>query len=237
MKIAYDFHIHTAASPCADDQMTPHNIVNMAKLKELEAIAITDHQTCINCEAVIQIGREKGLLVIPGIEIECREEIHFIALFKDLKVAKQIESYIQEHMPLIKNRTTLFGHQYQMNKEDEVVGEIERLLLIATQISAAEMIKKVRDIGGVIYPAHIDRPSYSILSQLGNIPDYLNLKIIEISQKVEYKTYVRDYADCTIIQSSDAHYLQDILERTSMLEVKHLTISEIFSRFQHKNIT
>ena len=81
MSLIYDFHIHTAVSPCADITMTPNNIVNMSILKGLQAIAITDHQTTANCEAVMTVGREKGLLVIPGIEIECMEEFHLIALF------------------------------------------------------------------------------------------------------------------------------------------------------------
>ena len=35
MKLFYDLHIHSALSPCGDADMTPNNIVNMAKIKEL----------------------------------------------------------------------------------------------------------------------------------------------------------------------------------------------------------
>ena len=41
----YDLHIHSCLSPCADDSMTPHNICNMAKIKGLDLIAVTDHNS------------------------------------------------------------------------------------------------------------------------------------------------------------------------------------------------
>ena len=43
MKIYYDFHIHSCLSPCGDSEMTPNNLVNMAQLAGLSAIALTDH--------------------------------------------------------------------------------------------------------------------------------------------------------------------------------------------------
>lgn len=222
MQIAYDFHIHTAASPCGDEYMSPNNIVNMAKLNGLQAIAVTDHNSCANCEPILRIGEENEILVIPGMEIECMEEFHCIALFSNLKEAKEIERYIQESMPNIKNRVDIFGHQYQFNEKDEIIGEIDRLLLTATSLSAEELFKAVRQIGGVIYPAHIDRNSYSIISNLGFIPNELNVNVIEISKNASLAVYEQRFKDQIIMQSSDAHYLQDILEQSSFLNVEVL---------------
>ena len=42
MNIYYDFHIHSCLSPCGDDDNTPNNIVNMALIKGLNAIALSD---------------------------------------------------------------------------------------------------------------------------------------------------------------------------------------------------
>ncbi|WP_069997507.1 PHP domain-containing protein [Cellulosilyticum sp. I15G10I2] len=231
MKIAYDFHIHTAASPCADEYMSPNNIVNMAKLNGLQTIAITDHNTCVNCEAVMQIGEQNDLLVIPGMEIECMEEFHCIALFKDIKTAKEIEDYVTSHMPQIKNRVDIFGHQYILNKEDEIIGEIERLLLTASAIPAEHLFKAVRAVGGVIYPAHIDRNSYSIISNLGFIPEELDIHMIELSKYASVYEYAQQYKDFTIIQSSDAHYLQDISQHENFLDTQNLDVNDLFKRF------
>ena len=84
MKVKYDFHIHTALSPCALEEMTPNNIINMSILSELDAIAVTDHNTCCNVEPLISLGKEANLVVLPGMEVESREEIHVVCLFASL---------------------------------------------------------------------------------------------------------------------------------------------------------
>lgn len=217
MKWAYDLHIHTVASPCGDVLMTPNNIVNMSLLKGLNIIAITDHQTVANCEAVMKVGSKKGLYVVPGMEIECMEEFHLIALFRNLETAREMEGWLRRYMLPIPNRVAVFGHQYVMNEQDECIDEIEQMLLIAAQISAGDIIKKALSLKAVIYPAHIDRKSYSILSNLGSIPIEYAFHILEISKNVIYKEYIKKYNNYTVIQSSDAHYLGDIAERNHLL--------------------
>ena len=235
MSLIYDFHIHTAVSPCADITMTPNNIVNMSILKGLQAIAITDHQTTANCEAVMKVGREKGLLVIPGIEIECMEEFHLIALFANLKEAEDIGRWINEGLPKINNRKDLFGPQLILNEEDDIVGELEQLLLTATQITVSDIVKEVRRKNGVIYPAHIDRYSYSILSNLGAVPEELNFNILEISRKASFKEYENMYNRCTIIQSSDAHYLSDIAENGRVLPNSNHELIHLVHQLNNNN--
>lgn len=230
MKIAYDFHIHTAASPCADEHMSPNNIINMAMINDLQAIAITDHHTCANCEVIMELGARNNLLVIPGMEIECSEEFHCIALFKDIETAVHIEKYVTSHMPDIKNRRDIFGNQYILNDKDEIVGEIERLLLTATTLSSLELFQEVRSVGGIIYPAHIDRQSYSIISNLGFIPEELDIHTIEISKTAHLKNYQEQYKQFTIMQSSDAHYLENILEAKNFIEISTFSIESIFKR-------
>lgn len=228
MKVYYDLHIHTAASPCGDDLMSPNNIVNMAKLKGLDVIAITDHQTCCNCQAVKKVGEANNLLVIPGMEIECVEEFHLVALFPSCEIAKQIENYIKKDMPKLKNNLQLFGRQQHLNEADEVIGEIEELLLVATNKSSNEIVKQVTTAGGIIYPAHIDRNSYSIISQLGVLPKEPIFNVLEISKGASIKQYENKYKAHHIIQSSDAHYLQDISEAHNFLELPEISMRALF---------
>ena len=56
MKVYYDLHIHSALSPCAEVEMTPNNIVNMSLLKGLDMIAVTDHNSCGNIRAVMEVA-------------------------------------------------------------------------------------------------------------------------------------------------------------------------------------
>ena len=88
-KYFYDLHIHSVLSPCGDDDMTPCNIVGMSKLLGLDVIAITDHNSTGNAEAVMKCGQAMGLTVVPGMELETREEVHVLMLFEDLSKANE----------------------------------------------------------------------------------------------------------------------------------------------------
>ena len=94
MKISYDFHIHTALSPCADEEMTPNNIINMAKIKRLDAIAITDHNCTMNCKALMKCAQKAGIIAIPGMELETAEEIHIICLLPNIEAADLMQEYV-----------------------------------------------------------------------------------------------------------------------------------------------
>ncbi|MCH5303690.1 MAG: PHP domain-containing protein, partial [Ruminococcus sp.] len=171
MKYFYDLHIHSCLSPCGDMDMTPNNIVNMAKLLGLDVIALTDHNTTLNCEAAIEAGKEIGLVVIPGMELTTSEDIHAVCLFPTLDKALLWNEYVDKNRIKIKNKAEIYGRQVIMNSADEEVGEIEELLLPSSNISIMNAYKKVKEFGGICYPAHIDRDSLSILSVLGEIDE------------------------------------------------------------------
>lgn len=232
MKYTYDFHIHTALSPCGDELMTPNNIVNMCKLNEIQVIAITDHNTCANCKVVMDVGAQQGVVVIPGMEIECMEEFHNIALFPDLKSAEWVEKRIKGYLPRIKNRVNIFGNQCLFNEKDEIIGEVEQLLVTACQLSAQTIYEWVKEVGGVIYPAHIDRPAYSIISTLGTIPSELATSILEISPLASMKNYLDAYKEWMIIQSSDAHYLEQLCKENNEIDLPDKSVERIVERLK-----
>ena len=171
MNFFYDLHLHSCLSPCGDMDMTPNNIVGMSKLLGLDVIALTDHNTSLNCEATMKVGEENGLLVIPGMELTTSEDIHAVCLFPTLEKALEWNDYVDQNRIKIKNKPDIYGRQVIMNENDEETGEIEALLLPATNISIMTAHKLVRDFGGVCYPAHVDRDSLSILSVLGEIDE------------------------------------------------------------------
>ena len=228
MRISYDFHIHTTASPCGDEAMTLNNIINLSYLLGKQIIAITDHQSCGNCEVAVKLGRQKGIIVIPGMEIECMEEFHAIALFPSLDAAKYIEKEVQGHMPYIKNQTHIFGHQWLLDEEGEVAGEIERMLLVATNLSIHDLVLLIKQCGGILYPAHIDRSAYSILSNLGTVPDDLDFKVLEISKMGNQEVFERQFNRYKLLRSSDAHTLEALCESEQFLELEYLSQTQLF---------
>lgn len=233
MKVAYDFHIHTALSPCAVDSMTPNNIINMALLNELDAIAITDHNSCQNAEVIMKLAVGTDLIVIPGIEIESREEIHIIALFPEISGAQKVQEKIYESLVMRVNQKSLFGEQLLFDEEDEVIGRVDQLLAMATALSMKEIKALVENEGGIFIPAHIDRPSYSIIANLGLIPKNINLSALEISRFANFEQTQEKYPTFNILQSSDAHELGFIGICKKKLEVEEKSIQAIFDAIRN----
>lgn len=217
LKCYYDLHIHSALSPCGDNDMTPNNIVNMAIIKGLDIISVTDHNSCGNVESVIKAAENK-LLVIPGMEIESIEEVHICCYFPDIKACKEMWDIVKANMQGIKNKPQIFGNQYYMDENDNISGEEEELLVSATKLPFEKVIEFAKKCGGVAVPAHIDRSSYSVLSNLGFIPDIPDIKTVEITKKNREK-YFDDYKQYNIITNSDAHYLWDIAEPEFSIDI------------------
>ncbi len=225
MKVAYDFHIHTALSPCGDDDMTPNNIVNMAILKGLDVIAVTDHNTCGNALACMECAKDTNLLVLPGMEVETSEECHLICLFSNIEDAQKMEAAVKTHLPKIKNRPDIFGRQVYMDKDDNIIDEEEYLLVTATSLSVSRVVSLATSFGGAAFPAHVDKSSYSIISNLGFIDDSYGFATAEIKTPDNVQKLYDEHqlSRFKIIHNSDAHYLWDISERIYFLEVPTLT--------------
>ncbi len=232
MKQYYDLHIHSALSPCGDEDMTPNNIVNMALLKGLDIIAVTDHNSCGNLRAVTEVAGER-LLVVPGMEIESSEEVHILGYFPTIEAAETMEELIRRNSTPVKNRPAIYGRQLYMNAEDEVTGEEERLLVMASGLTAKEVFYLVRELGGVPVPAHIDRNSYSMVSNLGFLPPELEIGAVEITHG-NREEWEKNYSAMTVLTSSDAHYLGDIAEPLCFLDIKAKNVFEILGKLTNK---
>ncbi len=232
MNVYYDLHIHTCLSPCGDEDMTPNNIVNMAVIKGLDVIAITDHNSAGNVKACMDAAMGTELTVIPGMEVTTSEEIHAVVLFDNLESLRTLEKLIYDSVPDVKNKPEIFGRQIYMDSEDNEVGEEEKLLITACGFDIFSLYEKVTELGGVIFPAHIDKSSFSILSNLGAIPRELNFRAVEIKNACKCSEYALDYK---VIHSSDAHYLWDISERENYISADGKSIFDILCKLQQKS--
>lgn len=224
--IYYDFHIHSALSPCGDKDMTPNNIVNMAALSGLSAIAISDHNSVGNVRAAAEAGKACGVTVLAGMEIETAEEVHILTLYPTVSAAEEAASHVYKSLPDIKNRPEIFGEQIFMDCEDNITGYEEKLLISPTSLSINEVFDLVKSVGGIFIPAHVDRHSYSVLTNLGFIPDDIDIKNIEISKSTadltSYLAARPELSKYKIFRNSDAHYLQDISVAEAYLDEKNV---------------
>ncbi len=237
MKIYYDFHIHSALSPCGDEDMTPNNIVNMSLLKGLNAIAITDHNSALNVRAVCECGEKAGLIVVPAMEVETSEEVHIVAMFATPDGAEQLGEIVSNRLPAIKNRTDIFGNQTVLNSDDEVVATVSNLLSTATTLSLDETVKIINELGGVAIPAHVDKSSYSIISNLGFIPHELEFSTLEMKFPDRKTTFLNEHnlSGFNIIHNSDAHFLWDIHEKEFFIDIDTCSARGIIDYLKQKN--
>jgi hypothetical protein len=212
LKLAADLHIHSCLSPCADMDMTPNNLINMAYLKGLEVVAVCDHNSARNLPACKAAADARGLILLPGLEVETREEVHVLTLFVSLDAAMEYAGWVYAHLPDIPNTPALFGEQIAMNEDDEPIYTEPKLLIQSTTLSIDEVTTRCRAAGGVPVPAHINRTSNSLLNSLGFIPPELDFTALEVYAALPMPEGT-DLGSYHILYNSDSHTLSGISER------------------------
>lgn len=211
--LAADLHIHSLLSPCADREMTPPKVLQRAVEQGLSFIAITDHNSVLNVPAFCQAAKKFPVQVVPGMELQTREDIHLVCLFDTQDKAFRLQEIVDQTLPKVKNREEFFGEQQVVNEKGEVVGVEDRLLLNSLDLSLEEAAAEVTRIGGVCIAAHVNRQSYSLLGVLGFIPAGVPLAGVEITDRKAVPTLSHTYKELKrypLIFSSDAHYLADV---------------------------
>jgi hypothetical protein len=211
----YDLHIHTCLSPCGDDDMTPPNVANMAALMGLRVIAVTDHNSCRNAGAVMEAARSFGLplTVIPGMEVTTSEEVHVVCLFPTLEAGLAAGEEVEASLLPVKNDPAIFGNQLLMGPREELLGQVEKLLISATGLSVDQMPAFAAKYGGVAFPAHIDRGSNSVFSNLGFFPHDAGFRMAEVWRPEVFfaQGAHRDILErYPVLINSDAHRLGEL---------------------------
>ena len=207
-----DLHVHTCLSPCSDWDMSPKKIVQRSLDKGLDVIAICDHNTAENVGAVMKAGENRGISVLPGIEICSKEEVHIIALFDKLDNTLAMQDYVYANLAG-ENKPEVFGYQVVANEHDEVLGENPRLLIGATRLGIYDIVEKTHRLGGLSLSSHVDRTAYGIIGQLGFIPSDLKIDGVEVSYRVPLDKVgdeLPGIGNLPCMTASDAHFLDDI---------------------------
>lgn len=232
MKVYYDLHIHSCLSPCGEEEMTPNNIVNMAMIKGLDVIAIADHNASQNVAAAMAVAKKRDIVVIPAMELQTAEEVHLLCLFKTAEALGTFQTIVDQHLLGIPNNVKKFGPQLILDSEDECVGQIDHALIFSTTLTFEQAVATVREIGGFVLPAHINRQSNGVLAMLGFIPEGVNFTTVEVSNDEAGGQFLSQYPDASkyrIIRNSDAHQLMSISERQFYMELPDRDIDTIFA--------
>jgi len=209
--------------------MKPQAVVDRAMTVGLDMIAICDHNSAENLIAFIEAGRKKGLAVLPGMEVASREEIHLLALFNRPEDCLALQGWVYQHLPG-KNEEDIFGPQILINEKSETIGHSDKMLIGATLLSFEQIVSFVGTLQGVAIASHIDRQAFSLLGQLGFIPEGVQLDGLEISSRTsleEARSRFRSYQDYAFVRFSDAHSLEEIGKASTQFLLEERTSAEI----------
>lgn len=226
-----DLHVHTCLSPCGDLEMSPHKIANQAKIKELDILGICDHNSAENTPALMKAAEKFDIRVLPGLEVTSQEEVHILALFDKVEPALALQDIIYAHLPG-ENDERAFGMQVIVNHRGDVLGFNKRLLIGASTLTLEEVVATIHSLNGLAVASHIDREGFSLIGQLGFIPDHLELDALEISPRMSFSEAQAKFAPhLPIISSSDAHFLNEIGIGTTTFLLQAGTLDEIKMAF------
>ncbi|HNT54041.1 MAG TPA: PHP domain-containing protein [Anaerolineaceae bacterium] len=227
--IRAELHVHTVLSPCAEIEMLPPLIVQEAVERDIQLIAITDHNATGNIAAVQKAAQGLPLTVLPGMELQTREEVHNLCLFETLAAAAAFQEWVNRHLPDQPNRPDYFGEQLLVDENGDFLSTEPRLLLTSADVSIDDACAKVHEMGGVFIPAHVNRTANGLLPTLGFVPEGICLEGLEISKHLKPDEARRQFpqiAGYHLIQSGDVHRLDDFLG-VNQFEIGAPTLAEI----------
>lgn len=224
-----DLHIHTCLSPCGELDMTPKRIIDRASDRGLDIIAIADHNSAENLSASMEVARRSNVTVtvLPAMEITSSEEVHVLAIFGTIEEAMKMQEIVYKGLTGGENDERLWGPQVIVNEDDEVVGFNKRLLIGATLFPLKALVNEIHEAGGLAIASHVDRGHFSVISQLGFIPEDTGFDALEIIAPERAGTIIGQCGGIPWVTFSDAHRLDDIGKRTTMFLLEEASFREI----------
>ena len=224
----YDLHLHSCLSPCGDEDMTPYNMAAMCALAGLEVVAITDHNSAGNARAFCKAAESFGLLALAGMELCTSEEVHVICLFPSVEQAEACSAYIRSTIPF-ENDPAIFGRQLLMDEGETILGEETAMLIAASGVGIYDVPALMRQYGGVAFPAHIDKATFSLLANLGFYDPAMGFSRVEYSphRPADFFQKHPNLQDMPALYNSDAHALEQIRDAHHAMHPSEPTVAAV----------
>ncbi|AEF82646.1 PHP domain-containing protein [Leadbettera azotonutricia] len=233
MALLADFHNHSCLSPCGSLDLSPRNLACLASARGIKVLALTDHNSSLNCPAFAKVCPPLGILPLFGMEATTQEEIHALCLFTNLEASLAWSEYAYSLILPFPNDPEKTGDQVYVDEEDNIEGEVEYFLPSALDFSIEYLGTKVAEYGGIVIPAHVDRSAFSMASQLGVVVKgpWAALECVRLPPRVyppnpgsAVPSARREGSPLNTLgypltTSSDAHYPEDVGRRPFELDV------------------
>jgi len=227
MKYYYDLHIHSVLSPCADVLMTPNNLINMANLKGIQIISITDHNSFKQLPVISEIIQSYDMLLVYGAEVEISDGTHILIYFKTLNDALSFDQILEKHLRIQPVDYTRYNEQIITDIEDLPSQVYPYFLGGSLDLDMEELILLLSSYDHLRFLAHVDRRKNSGYQYYHQY--YFDG--LELTRNVDSTFEEEVKKQCKhILYSSDAQQLVDILERDELntVQLQKLDIDHFF---------
>jgi PHP family Zn ribbon phosphoesterase len=214
ISVRIDLHNHSCLSPCADDRLLPSLLALEAMEKGIQILGLTDHNGTQNLPAFEEACKLCSIMGVYGIEVTTIEEVHLLVLFETREEGQHFGDYIQSTLPKWTNVPSSLGRQLIVDVQGTIIHELELMLANASSLSFDEVVEQANALGALVIPAHIDRPTHSVLTNLGFLPD-LPYSAVEMVRPSPQKW--------SVITASDAHFLSDVGTRSCTIVLQELS--------------
>ncbi len=231
MLYRFDLHIHSCLSPCGDLESAPSAIAQRAAEVGLNGIMLADHNTSRNAPALAEHCAAKGIACLYGMEVCSAEEVHALAVFDTLKQAEEMTELVYAALPKRVNQPEIFGDQPVVNAQDEIEELEWRLLGTATRLPINDIGEKIHALGGLFIASHIDRSTFSVCSQLGNISGDEKFDAVELTRFAKPEEWLKRTNGLYVLHNSDAHYLHNIGDWYNTAELPEFTTAALKAHF------
>lgn len=234
IKYRAELHVHTVLSPCAEVEMIPPLIIQSALDLDINLLAITDHNSTANIPAMMDAAVNSGISILPGMELQTREEVHLLCIFDKPRQAFAFQQLIDPLLPQINNDPEHFGEQFVVDATGDFIKTEPRLLLTSANLGLDDAVMEVHKLGGLAIPAHVDRKAYGLINMLGFFPPEAQFDAVEISRFTSPEKISLLHPEIkkfTVIQNGDVHRLNEFMGSCSF-EMESSSISEMIKAFK-----
>jgi PHP family Zn ribbon phosphoesterase len=214
MALLADLHNHSCLSPCGSLDLSPRVLVEIAAARGVKVLALTDHNSALNCPAFARVCPPLGIIPLFGMEATTQEEIHVLCLFTSLEAGLSFGEYAYRILIPFPNDPEKTGDQVYVDEDDTIEGEVEYFLPNALDLSIDNIGGKAAEYGGIVIPAHVDRPAFSMTSQLGVVVNgpWTAVECVRLPPSI-------DTLGFPLTTSSDAHYPEHVARRPFELDL------------------
>jgi PHP family Zn ribbon phosphoesterase len=181
---------------------------------------------------IVEKARSKGLNVIGICDHNSSENV--IAVKKageknNLKVLGGMEVTSKEEVHIL----ALFD-------EDKKLSELQKIVYenLATDLTVERIVELIHSLNGLAIASHVDRERFSLIGQLGFIPEGLELDGLELSPRYMSEKKKLEFpmsSGFPLVTFSDAHLPDDIGKTSTTFLLDDITVIELKKALKNKD--